>query len=149
VQVGMGMVYSYKTLENWMKRRAQRMTTVAYKTFMAPIVRFQLFAYDNFVRACRKISQQRFGRKTYMINGNVQCLLRKFVPADVQIGVGEPLQSLLTVRPEHVLYDTSQDSYLLVRKRRMVQVGMKALGMHGVPYPIPGMKENTPPIKSY
>jgi len=79
---------------------------------------------------------------------NMQCLLRMFVPAHVQIGVGEPLQSLLTVRPEHVLYDTSQDSYLLVRKRRMVQVGMKALGMHGVPYPIPGVKQNTPPIKS-
>jgi hypothetical protein len=145
---GFGMVYSYKTLENWMKRRALRMTSVAYKTVLAPITSFLLFAYDNFVRACRKIRQQRFGRKTDMINGNMQCLLRMFVPADVQIGVGEPLQSLLTVRPEHIMSDASQDSYLLVRKRRMVQVAMKAFGVYGVPYPISGVRDNSPPIKS-
>ena len=142
-----GCCTTMKTLSTFFD--ARMVTESSHDVLVArfPVYCRLLLVYDNYVKACRRVKHQRFGRHTEMLAGTMRGAGCTLIPQGLVIGAGAAAFVLGAVSLGDVLGLVSGvglEEAWLRRQERAIQVGMRKANIGGVPYP-PQFDPPSPP----
>lgn len=118
------------------RAKAQRSEPALLARF--PLCCFLFLAYDNYVRQCRKIKEQRSDRVNKMVAGTMRVAGCILVPVGFDFSAVAAAFTLHTVTLHKVLANVSTDAVFRAaqdRLRRSIQVAMVKAKVRGVAYP--------------